>query len=114
MRYNRQQLKQDIKDKNRLIKGIKARMHEPFQPHFSWQDRKDLVSFKTSSTILHACAAHLRGKIHLSNWQPPKKDGDMGVRLARRPMTMEEQFDMIKATLELYAIQESPAEAAVA
>lgn len=114
MRYDRRKLKQDIKEGNRVIKEIKGCRSEPLQPRFGSQEAKTLNRCKATATVLHACAAHLRGKIHLTNWRPPKKGGDVGFRPARRPMTMEEQFDMIKATLEIYAIQESPAEAAVA
>jgi hypothetical protein len=104
MRYNRQQLKQDIKSNIQVTRAIKARMHEPFQPHFTWQDRRDLGKLKDQATTLHACAAHLRHKIHLSNWLPSEGP--------RRPMSMEEQQDLIKESLSKYIIVEQAAEVA--
>jgi hypothetical protein len=101
MPWNRKLLKQDIANDARNLKTLKAKMHEPYQPHFGWQERRDLADLKRRATVHHAAAAHLNNKIHLSNWQP--EEGD------KRPMTREEQQELIKKILPQYFIQETVA-----
>lgn len=103
--WNKKLLKQDIQNDTRILRELKKLMHEPYQPRFGWQERRDLADAKRRATIHHACAASMRGKIHLTNWQP--KEGP------RRPMTAEEQRALIEKVLPQYIIHEpTPAEAA--
>lgn len=102
--WNKTLLKQDIKNDTRILRQLKELRSESHQPRFGWQARRDLADAKRRATIHHACAASMRGKIHLTNWQP--KEGP------RRPMTAEEQRALIEKVLSQYVLPDPVALAA--
>ena len=85
-----------------LMAFKKAMRVTGYQP--TTRDHRKVFDMKQTATILCAIMAHSRGRIHLTKYRPRKVPPSTPLR----PMTMEEQAELIKEVLPVYLLVECP------